>query len=72
MAAINLFQIDLDKPWILINQITRDTVMKKAPPSQLPPFWKGREAPIIFLLSGVPEQGCLEQAEENNVYDSSG
>jgi len=56
IAAINLFLVDLDKPW---NDLWYG--YKKAPPPPLHPFWKSRggNAPAMPPVSGVLVQITL-------------
>jgi len=51
IAAVNLFQVDLDKP-----RNYRWCCYKKAPPPPFHPFWKirGGNAPAMPPFSGVP------------------
>ena len=59
MAAINLFQVDLDESWYyLLYCYVRATVPRRFPP----PFkWRGSGAPIMHPLSGVPAFLMLDQ-----------
>jgi len=51
IAAINLFQVDLDKQWNYVWHC-----YEKAPPPRLHPFWKGRgdNPPTMPPFSNVP------------------
>ena len=61
IAVINLFQVDLDKPWNYLRYCC-----EKAPPLPLTPFWKvGRQCPrslaslltTVYFATGVVKNG---------------